>query len=294
MAARHLLGRGYKAFMVVTQDVVQLGVERVAGFREVARDCKVGVIRQQFVFRSGHSTFENVSDFVEELAGVIDDYPMETGIFATNDWVAGIVQRTLKDRFPERLHTTAVLGVDNEQQNWWYLGPLAELSSVVPAFREMGAAAIDWLIDHPGDKASAEGLLRRFPPKGVVERASTAGGACGDPLTAQMIRWAWTRVRMEIPVSVADLAAKFHMSRRTLDRKFREYYGKPAGEFLLDLRMDLARHLLRTTDLAIGEISSRCGYAKQDVLTRRIRAEFGCTPKEYRARLRDGAAAENR
>lgn len=45
--------------------------------------------------------------------------------------------------------------------------------------------------------------------------------------------------------------------------------GSRPGEFLQRLKLDLARQLLKTTDLQISEISYRCGFSKQDVLSRK-------------------------
>lgn len=286
VGAEHLLTRGYRNFLAVAQgEGEQHGAERLEGFRR--RVQKQGmpceVLLHNFRHKgTGFSTVRYVKEIEEALKPHLEKLPLDTGIFAANDWVAGLVQRALMDYFPERLHTTGVLGVDNEQQNWWYLGPLAGLSSVVPAFRKIGREAIEWLIAHPGDKEAAEGLLRRFAPEGVVERASTAGSACADPLTARIVRWAWSQLQNGIPVRVSTLASQHHMSRRSVDRRFQEHVGLPAGEFLQRLKLDLARQLLKTTDLQISEISLRCGFSKQDVLSRALKAKEGMTPREFR------------
>ena len=124
--------------------------------------------------------------------------------------------------------------------------------------------------------------VRRFVPEEVVERASTAGGACPDPMTGRMIRWAWQQGQEGRKVTVTSLAAQFRLSRRTLDLKFADPLGVSAGDDLLRQRLDMAAHLLRTTDLSISDISFQCGYTKQDPLTTRFRKAFGMTPKAYR------------
>ncbi len=285
VGAEHLIARGYRHFLAVAQGEGAHGADRLEGFRK--RVQKQGLpcemlfhdFRQK---RGGFSTVSYVKEIEEALKPHLEHLPLDTGIFAANDWVAGLIQRVLMDYFSERLHTTGVLGVDNEQQNWWYLGPLAGLSSVVPAFRKIGREAMEWLVKHPGDKEAAAGLLKKFAPEGVVERASTAGSACADPLTARIVRWAWSQLQNGQPVNVSDLASQHHMSRRSVDRRFQEHVGLAAGEFLQGLKLNLARELLKTTDLQISEISLRCGFSKQDVLSRALKAKEGCTPREYR------------
>jgi LacI family transcriptional regulator len=287
MGAEHLIDRGYRHFAAVSLGSgIVYGDERLRGFgqRVNAEGMSCTSLFCGWLEKSkAVSPARCVLEMGEMLKPHLEKLPLDTGIFAVSDWVAGLVQRALIDHFPDRLHTTGVLGVDNEQQIWWYLGPLAGLSSVVPPFNRMGREAIEWLIEHPGDKTATSALMRRFAPEGVVDRASTAGGACADPMTARMVRWAWSQLQLGHPVLVSDLASHHNMSRRSVDRRFNEYLGQPCGEFLGDMKLDLARHLLKTTELPIVEISQRCGFAKQDVLSRALRLKDGCTPSQYRA-----------
>lgn len=289
-AAAHLMARGYKHFMLLGELKKTFVEERIAGFRErlgpLAAACKV--VRKDF-FTPLHA--QSMPSFIhqteEELRPHFERLPLDVAIFATNDWIAVLVQRVLMAHFPERVHTTAVLGVDDEQHTWWYLGPLASLSSVRPAFHAMGAAAMAWLIDHPGDRdAVLQEATRRFAPERVVVRASTAGGACADPMTAGMIRWAWQAMRRGERVQVSNLATQFRLSRRTLDRKFSQHLGMGAGDYLRSQRLDMAVHLLRNTNLTIAEISQHCGYTKQDTLSTSFRRTFHQTPMEFRREAR--------
>jgi transcriptional regulator GlxA family with amidase domain len=146
---------------------------------------------------------------------------------------------------------------------------------------------MSWLLEHngPESKAAGQKLLRRFPPRRVIDRASTACGGCADPMTARMIRWAWTRIQNGDPVSVTAMASEHRMSLKTLERRFGEYAGATAEDTIRRLRLDLARSLLRETTLPVAEVSEHCGYAKQDVLSRALRAAEGCSPREFRKKF---------
>jgi LacI family transcriptional regulator len=285
-AAAHLMERGYKHFMIVAEVEQRFVKERVKGFRAqlgpLASSCQV-VARDFFTALHAQTLPSFVHQTEEELRPAFNRLPMDLAVFATNDWLAGLVQRVLIVHYPERNHTTAVLGVDDEQHTWWYLGPLAGLSSVRPGFHAMGAAAMEWMMAHPGDReAILREKTRRFPPERVVGRASTAGGACSDPMTARMIRWAWQTIQEGNRLQVADLASRFHLSRRSLDRKFSQHLGMGAGDYLRSQRLDMAVHLLRSTNLTIAEVSHRCGYTKQDTLSTIFRKLFDQTPMEFR------------
>lgn len=289
IAAEHLLQRGYRHFLLVGEAEKIYVRDRIDGFR-ARLDLETGIVCDVMIHdfqveMKDRSMPSFIHRSEEILSPFFDRAPMDAAVFASNDWLAGLVQRVILEHYPERQHTTAVLGVDDEQHTWWYLGPLAGLSSVRPAFHRMGKEAMAWLMAHPGDRAAVLAEpVRRFAPEGVVERASTGAGACPDPMTARMIRWAWQARQEGQKVTVTELASRFRVSRRTLDRKFSEHLGSSAGDYLLRQRLDMAAHLLRTSDLSIAEISYQCGYAKQDTLSTRFRKVYGMTPKAFRGK----------
>lgn len=286
LAAEHLLERGYKHFLIIAEANRKFAEERVEGFQNklatAAFSCDL-IIRDFQTDQRSQPLPAFTRKIEEELRPVFQRMPMDVAIFATNDWLAMLMQRVLMQNYPERVHTTAVLGVDDQQHAHWYLGPLAGLSSVRPAFHAIGAAAMEWLIEHPGDcDAILSEETRRFAPEKVVGRASTAGGACADPITARMLRWAWQAMQDGNKVQVSDLAVQFKTSRRSLDRRFMLHLGMGAGDYLRVQRLDMAVHLLRNTNLTIAEISQQCGYSKQDTLSTVFRKAYGQTPMEFR------------
>lgn len=265
LAAEYLAGIGYRHFLGIGSVELAYSLERLEGFRDGLRVARheVRLFHPAFPSRQRRrSTLDTVSQLDALFRPALLDLPLGCAVFCSNDWLAGIVQRALKMHFEERQHTTAVLGVDDAKQNWWYLGPHAALSSVRPGFRAMNAAALDWLVEHAGDGPACRQLLRRFPPEHVVERASTAGGVCADPMTARMMRWAWLETRAERRVGISDLAARYGISRRTVERFFERHVRQSAGDYLQGLRLDYAKHLLRNTSMSVGEISERCGFSK--------------------------------
>ncbi|MCH8514635.1 MAG: helix-turn-helix domain-containing protein, partial [Kiritimatiellae bacterium] len=220
----------------------------------------------------------------EVFRAPLETLPLGAGVFATNDEVGVLILQVMKQFYPEHLMASGVLGVDNAAGYDQYLGGLPGLSSIVPAFHQLGAAAIDWLLDHPGPegKERVASLSKRFAPVKVITRESTAAGACEDPVTSQIIRWAWVRIQRGESVQVNDMAKAHRQGRQTLDRKFTEHVGTTPVELLARMRLDLARELLRDSHLSIAEISARCGFSKQDVLSRAMRRAYGYTPRDYR------------
>ncbi len=65
-------------------------------------------------------------------------------------------------------------------------------------------------------------------------------------------------------------------------RLFRQHTGRSLIDYIVELRLNYAAMLLKTTDLSILEISTRVGYDSYSHFTRLFRKKFGSTPKEFR------------
>ena len=75
---------------------------------------------------------------------------------------------------------------------------------------------------------------------------------------------------------------KFGMSLRTFYREWKTAFSVSPAKYLLNLRMQEARRLLRNTNLKIYEISEVCGYKNELYFSRVFVKENGLTPRSYR------------
>lgn len=89
-------------------------------------------------------------------------------------------------------------------------------------------------------------------------------------------------LRIAEPLPVADLAAATDLSPSQFSRRFRASTGESPHQFLLRLRLDRARRLLRAGALPIAEVAVLCGFSHQEHLTRVMRAKLGTTPAAVR------------
>lgn len=287
MAAEYLLKLGHRDFLGVGQSKRLFSEERLEGFATAVKSA------------GGTAALVNVSGKMprdrwspggyqetmwEELEPVLGTLPSRCGIFAVSDWLAWPILRQLEHKLPERQHTTAILGVDNSSNRYFDPRRTAGLSSVLPGFRQMGAVALEELLHHQNDPDRLAELLHRLPPERLIERASTAGPACDDPLTAHIIRLMWSAVRREDDVNLSQLAHRTGMSPRTLEKKFNRHVGQSAREFLCQQRIDYGKNLLRETPLPIAEISARCGYADTPAFSNAFKRLTGSFPRAWRRR----------
>ncbi|GAA0338243.1 helix-turn-helix domain-containing protein [Actinoallomurus spadix] len=93
---------------------------------------------------------------------------------------------------------------------------------------------------------------------------------------------AWALEHLNRPISLSELAARAGMSVRTLTRRFQEETGMSPGRWLTRQRVELARHLLETTDLPVDQIARQAGFGTAVSLRQHLHATIGVSPLAYR------------
>ncbi|WP_138499153.1 AraC family transcriptional regulator [Nostoc sp. PA-18-2419] len=83
---------------------------------------------------------------------------------------------------------------------------------------------------------------------------------------------------LENPPSLLELAQIVGVSDRTLQRGFRELFGKTAFSYLTEKRMESAEQLLRQGNITIAEVAHRVGYSEPRRFAEAFRRRFGITP----------------
>ena len=90
---------------------------------------------------------------------------------------------------------------------------------------------------------------------------------------------------LDPPLSPPELAERFNMSRRTLERLFRKRVGDSVGRYYMQLRIDMARDFLFYSEMDIMSVAMACGFSSQSSFARAFHKIIGITPTEFR-RLR--------
>lgn len=86
-------------------------------------------------------------------------------------------------------------------------------------------------------------------------------------------------------ISLKSIAAIFYMNPVYLGQLFKKTYGLYFNEFLLNLRINEAKKLLRQTDLRIYEVAERVGFNNADYFVTQFEKLEQMTPTEYRNML---------
>jgi len=100
-----------------------------------------------------------------------------------------------------------------------------------------------------------------------------------DTLIAETCTYIQTHLATCLPTD--DLAARVHMSRITLYRRFKGAKGMPVAQFIRDCRMAEGRRLLSETVWPLDLIAELVGYSRRH-FTRLFTALHGESPRAYR------------
>ena len=89
---------------------------------------------------------------------------------------------------------------------------------------------------------------------------------------------------IEEPLSTDEIAQLAGVSRRQLERLFKQYLGSLPSRYYLELRLQRARQLLRDTNYSIVQVGLMCGFSSGSHFSTAFGALFGNTPREERQR----------
>lgn len=89
---------------------------------------------------------------------------------------------------------------------------------------------------------------------------------------------------IEEPLSTDDIAGLVSLSRRQLERLFKQYLGSLPSRYYLELRLQRARQLLLETNHSIVQVGLMCGFSSGSHFSTAFGALFGNTPREERQR----------
>lgn len=265
-AANHLLsiGRCRSYAFVHHQSVMQWSVDRFNAYRDTLRE-------------HGFECHELKSpEGVEKLERPV-------GVFAANDDRGyDVIEfcRVNQLRVPEDI---AVIGINNDTLVCENCHP--RLSSIQPDFEQEGYLAAETLsrmmhpapcTPHPAPRTLFVGV------KQVVRRESTAELS----LSGKLVQRALVYIRKNAlkGISVTDVAAHLHVSRRLADLRFRELQGTTIGETIITERLAEVKRLLRETKDPIDAIAVRCGYENPNYLKNLFKRRFAMTMREFRNR----------
>jgi transcriptional regulator GlxA family with amidase domain len=98
----------------------------------------------------------------------------------------------------------------------------------------------------------------------------------------------WVDAHLDEALTLPVLAAKAHVSTRTLSRRFEAETGRGALQWIRERRIARARALLEDTDQSVTDIAFTTGFGSLGAFRRQFARATGATPRDYRRTFRDG------
>ena len=90
--------------------------------------------------------------------------------------------------------------------------------------------------------------------------------------------------RLSEHISLEDMARNAGMSRHHFSRLYRRLTGQTPTEYLRTLRLERARHLIKTTPQPLKVVAAQVGLASEHHLSRLLRKSFGVGVRDLRGR----------
>ncbi len=272
LAAQYFLERGFHNFAYLGVEWQRNSqalreTEYVAALREAGANCWV---------------FNPVDTDERPLAEWLGKLPKPVAVLAHFD-IAGRncaeLCRRLGFRVPDDV---AILGVDNDEIFCELSRP--RLSSIGFPWHRFGQAAAQQLARLLDGKPAAKDPIL-FPPHRIVTRESTDVLAVNDPALAAACRFIDAHACSSIDVD--DVAKAAGLSRRVLERRYREHFDTSPAQQIRRCRIRAAQDFLLDTRLSINEIATRAGFGSAERFCVAFKTATGITPGAYR---RQGSA----
>lgn len=272
IAAEHLIARGYQNFAFVGRRDAHYAEQRLEGYRSVVGE--VPVYWEEF--RDWRQYDEYWRDPDEDMMGWLTGRNFPLGIFTAHDPTGRHVLEAAAQAGLEVPFTVGVISANDDETVCEMARP--PLSSIRLPWRRLAAEVVHLIETVWAGKVPVSPVL--VQPLEIVVRGSSSYEAVADPVVRRAMQCLLEQVATLN--SVEEWAGKVGVSRRVLERRFQISLGRSPHEMIQHERVERAKYLLTTTDLAIALVAERCGYQSNERLAVNFRELVGVPPSIYR------------
>ncbi len=249
-------------------------VQRIEGF-EAAFGERVSVFTEKGFKDARYS--EQFLEPGKNLLQWLNELPKPVGVFAVHDPLGRYLCAAcnkLELSVPDQV---AVIGANNDPLVCGMSYP--NLSSVSIPWERIGSLVGDWMERLlSGEKPPAEAL--RVAPGSVVMRHSANHLLVDDPVLRRSMTY--FSDHLNEPINVAILCDELRIARRSLERKFKEFYRCTPRAMLCRMRVNLAKQLLLESNHPISRIAEMSGFNDPERLAVVFKKETGQSPTQWR------------
>lgn len=93
------------------------------------------------------------------------------------------------------------------------------------------------------------------------------------------------RIAPEQQWTIEMLCLKSGMAKSTLQRQYKQVFGKSVFEDLIGFRIEKAKQMLGDITVSLADIAYACGYSSESYFMRQFKKMTGLTPSQYREKF---------
>jgi LacI family transcriptional regulator len=274
LAAEHLLERRFTYFAYVGSDDRGWSKRREKAFRGYLADRGF----EPHIYPTPKARQDRNWEREQGLlARWIGKLPTPIGLFACDDDRGREVLEACKLAGVNVPEDVAVVGVDNDEVFCELADP--PLSSIALNAETAGyraAAMLDEMM-HGRVRKRQQIVVEAL---GVITRRSTDIVAVEDSDVASALRF--IRSQLGRNLSVDQVAEEVALSRRSLEKRFRETIGRTILEEIQLTRLERSKRLLLETTHPISKVAELAGFGSAGYFIQFFQKHVGKTPRRYR------------
>lgn len=283
MAAKFFLNRGYRNFAFYGFKGAIWSRERADGYsHEIEKQgYKLAILENDNKDREEWSYNHTV------LGNWLQSLPKPVALFACDDHFALQISETCNVYNINVPDDIAILGVDNDDLLCNISDP--PLSSIVLDV-ENGGYNAGKLLHQLITKEITEPFNIVVNPLIIERRKSTEKYAVSDKNIRTILNYIEKNYANHL--SVEELVKQVPLSRRVLEKKFKEETGESLYQYIQNYRIDQFTRLLITTDYSLFEAALQSGFENYKNVSRVFRKYKSLSPAEYRKRYKCNSSVE--
>jgi LacI family transcriptional regulator len=274
MGANYFIQKGFKNLAFCGIRKMLWSDHREKYFIDTAKNNRIKTFSNKLTYPQSER-FKDLN--MDRIGQWIRKIPKPAGIMACNDACGKFIIDSCRRNSISVPDEVAVLGVDNDDILCDLTYP--SLSSISLNTEKGGfdaAALLDKLMK--GIVSNTQVIV--IDPISVLERQSTDIIAVDDKVVADIINY--IKINSKQPVQVTDLINKFHISRKSLYKKFKDNLGISVYDQIRKIKVEGISKMLVETDKSIKEIAFDFGFQNVDHIARFFCKAKGFTPTRFR------------
>ncbi|AOW09022.1 hypothetical protein EM308_05590 [Flavobacterium gilvum] len=277
MAANYLTSKGFKNFAFLGFKDFKWSLERQRGYETTL--AKSGCTVNSYIYNNSVELWEQLP---EKLVEWLDTLPKPCAIFSVTDELNIHLLEAAKNLQAKVPDDFSLLGVDNDVMLCEMASPT--LSSIDQNGRQAGFLSAQTLCQwiESGEKPSSDIMVNQNT---IITRNSTALAVEDEQVRTALYYIVNTATTNDISVDAVVRATT--LSRRILEKRFRESINSTILEEIKKVRINRIKFLLTNSNLTLRQIAYELNFTSFENITRYFKQYTGMLPLEYRSRYKE-------